>query len=102
MIDKLLDRLAQAGTFRTLFQSVASLFGVMTVGWSLGFASLSRSLADSGDGSLAALGGTPLAFAYRGLNFLGIPNGWVTEVSRYLAANPDRAVTFGVIAALHD
>lgn len=97
MIDTLLARLAQVGTFRALFQVAASLCALATLGtWS----APSPTGPNAEDGRLLALGDTPLAMAYRALNFFGIPHEWVSTVGAYLAANSDRTKAFGGVALL--
>lgn len=100
MIDKLLDRVVQAGTLRAIFRVVASLCALATVGSWVGLGSPSLDHADVGDGHLAALGGSPLAVIYRTLSFLDVPHDWVCAAGGYLAANPTRESVIGILAAL--
>lgn len=100
MIDSFLGRLAQAGTFRALFQAAASLVAVATVLACLGYGTPSLTDGDAGDGRLAVIEGSPLAVIYRGLRFFGIPHEWVSTVGAYLAESPGRAAAFSIAAIL--
>lgn len=100
MIDKLLDRLAQTGTWRTLYHSFASLCALATIATWYRLASPSLTDSDAGDGRLMALGETPLAAIFRALAFLGISRDWVSTVGTYLAADADRAAALGTAAGV--
>lgn len=100
MIESLLGRIAQAGTFRSLFQAAASFLALATVGAWMGFGAPSLAAGDLGDDRLAALGASPLAVVYRALNFLSIPHEWVSTVGAYLADDPVRANAIVFLASV--
>lgn len=113
MLDKLFDKIASAISFAAAYSCVASLCAIFTVGVLFGAADVGDSVfningpAESVDGALKDLHGTPLAVSYRIFSFFRVPVGWVSVLSRYLTEDPGRthvflcvAVVLGVLAAV--
>lgn len=96
MIDKLLDRVYQAGTLRSIYQVLASLCCLLTVIAWIAKPAVGRPTPH--DAHLAALGHTPLTIVYHLLGIFGIQRQWVSNVDAYLHASTVRWAVIGGFA----
>lgn len=105
MLTILYDKVLRASTISTLYATVASVCALCTLGVMIGAAQPDREMAvdtlnGPTPGTLTELGNTPLAVAYRILEFFGLPSDWVHAPADYLAHDPERASGIGLGALL--